>query len=147
MSGEIFDKKRPVVLVDKDLYDTMVMAFNRVKQERLRNKQMAVRLEKDMDGLHHQMEAFGSKIAELIMCANNLDQEVQNLLDYSLRVRLGEKSQTLVYETMEMEDKVHKINGYIKRIKNDIRPFREEVEKDVRSSTATPALSRDKENE
>ena len=147
MSGEIFNRKSPVVMVDKDLYDAMVFAFNKVKDERLRNKQMAGRLEKDLEYLGHEMDAYRSKIAELIMCANNLDQDVQNIMDYSLRVKLGNKSQTLVYETMEMEDKVHKIGGYIKRVRNDIKPFKEELYKDSKSTTATPPTSSQKEDE
>lgn len=138
MSGEVLGGKRPVVLVDKDLYDTMVFAFNKVKTERLRNKQMASKLEKDLDYLGHEMDAFKSKISELVMYSNNLDQDVQNILDYSLRVKLGNKSQTLIYQTMEMEDKVYKIRGYIKRIKGDIKPFKEELGKEAPNSAAQP---------
>ena len=121
-------KDRDVLLVDKALYDTMVLAYNRVKAERFRNKMVAKRLKDELAVLNHEMDSFGSKVTEVSTAMNNLDESVKMLQDYNLKVQLGERVDTASYGVSEMEDKVHHMLRLIEHLKNVIKPFDEYTE-------------------
>jgi phage shock protein A len=116
---------RDVLLVDKGLYDTMVLAYNRVKAERFRNKIVAKRLNDEVELLHHNMDAFGSKVTEVKTSMSNLEEIVQRMTDYNLKVQLGEKVDSATYGVMEMEDKVHHMLRLIEHLKDVMKPFEE----------------------
>ncbi|MFZ2456467.1 MAG: hypothetical protein WAX07_08320 [Candidatus Altiarchaeia archaeon] len=118
-------KDREVLLVDKGLYDTMVLAYNRVKAERFRNKTVAKRLSDEVELLHHNMDAFGSKVTEVKTSMSNLEEIVQRMTDYNLKVQLGEKVDSATYGVMEMEDKVHHMLRLIEHLKDVMKPFEE----------------------
>jgi hypothetical protein len=118
-------KDRDVLLVDKGLYDTMVLAYNRVKAERFRNKMVAKRLGDELELLDHDMESFGSKVTEIKTSLSNLDEMVKRLPDYNLKVQLGEKVDTATYGVTEMEDKVHHLLRLIEHLKDVMKPFNE----------------------
>ncbi len=112
----------------RKLYDTMVLAYNRVKAERFRNKTTAKRLRDELDILQHEMESFGSKVGEVSIAMSNLDESVKVLQDYNLRVQLGERVDSASYGVSEMGDKVHHILSLIEHLKNVIKPFDEYTE-------------------
>ncbi len=118
-------KNRDAVMVDKGLYDTMVLAYNRVKAERFRNKMVAKRLKDELEILNHEMDSFGSKVTEVSTAMSNLEETVTGLQDYNLRLRLGEKTNTATYGVLEMEDKVHHMLKLIEHLKDVIKPFDE----------------------
>jgi predicted component of type VI protein secretion system len=121
-------KDRDIVMVDKALYDTMVLAYNRVKAERFKNKIAAKRMKDEVDLLHHNMDAFGSKVIEVKTAMSNLSEIVTRIQDYNLKVQLGEKVETATYGVMEMEDKVHHVLRLIDALKGTLRPFDEYTE-------------------
>jgi hypothetical protein len=121
-------KDRDVLLVDKGLYDTMVLAYNRVKAERFKNKMIAKRLKDEVQLLHHDMDSFGSKVTEVKTAMSNLDEIVKNMQDYNLKIKIGEKVDTATYGVMEMEDKVHHILRLIENLKEVMKPFDEYME-------------------
>ena len=121
-------KDRDVLLVDKALYDTMVLAYNRVKAERFKNKMVAKRLKDEVDLLHHEMDSFGSKVTEVKTAMSNLDEIVKRMTDYNLKVQMGEKVDTATYGVMEMEDKVHHMLRLIESLKLVMKPFEEYTE-------------------
>lgn len=118
-------KNRDVVMVDKGLYDTMVLAYNRVKAERFRNKMVAKRLKDDLETLHHEMDSFGSKVGEVSTSMSNLEESVAALQDYNLKVQLGEKANTASYGVLEMGDKVHHLLRLIENMKGVLKPLDE----------------------
>jgi hypothetical protein len=121
-------KDRDVLLVDKGLYDTMVLAYNRVKAERFKNKMIAKRLKDEVALLHHDMDSFGSKVTEVKTAMSNLDEIVKNMQDYNLKIKIAEKVDTATYGVMEMEDKVHHILRLIENLKEVMKPFDEYME-------------------
>jgi len=121
-------KDRDVLLVDKALYDTMVLAYNRVKAERFKNKMVAKRLKDEVELLHHEMDSFGSKVTEVKTAMSNLDEIVKRMTDYNLKVQMGEKVDTATYGVMEMEDKVHHMLRLIESLKLVMKPFDEYTE-------------------
>lgn len=116
-------KDREVLMVDKDLYDKMVLAYNKVKAERFRNKMVAKRLKDEFELLHHNMESFGSKVTELKTAMSNIDEFVKRMQDYNLKVQLGEKVDAATYSVMELEDKVHHMIRIIDSLKNTLKPL------------------------
>lgn len=118
-------KDREVLMVDKGLYDTMVLAYNRVKAERFKNRIIAKRLKDEVELLHHSIESFGSKVTELKTSMSNMDETVKRLQDYNLKVVLGEKVDSATYGVMEMEDKVHHMLRQIELLKTTLKPFEE----------------------
>jgi len=122
------DKKPQVVAVDKDLYEAMVAAFHRVKEERFRNKVFAEKLDRQLSSLGSDINSFAARISELTVNANNLNNSVQLITDYNLKTSLGGKTDALIYGVMEMGDKVAKISGRIQGLRDALRPYKEYVE-------------------
>jgi len=118
-------KESDVVMMDKDLYDKMVRTFNRVKAERLKNKIVAKRLKDDVNLLHHDMSAFGSRVNEIKTSMSTLSEIVNRMQDYNLKVQMGGKVDSATYGVMEMEDKVHHMLRLIENLKDVMKPFEE----------------------
>jgi len=122
------DKKPMVVTVDRDLYDSMVAAFRRVKAERMKNKILSEKLDRQIASMGSDMDSFSARVSEITLNANNLNQAVQMISDLNLKAALGEKTDALVYSVLEMEDRVSKMRNKIMDIREELRPMREYIE-------------------
>jgi hypothetical protein len=116
-------KESDIVMVDKDLYDKMVRTFNRVKAERLKNKMVAKRLKDEVNLLHHDMSAFGSRVNEIKISMSTLGEIVSRMQDYNLKVQMGGKVDSATYGVLEMEDKLHHMLQLIENLKEVMKPF------------------------
>jgi chromosome segregation ATPase len=119
--------KRDVLAVDKDLYDTMVAAYNRVKDERFHNKQLADSLVRQVNSVGHDIDSFASKVTEASSNIQDLQEALRALSEehIEIRVRLGEKVETISYGITEIEDKLHKISKELKQLQMSVKPFQE----------------------
>lgn len=119
------ERKPQVVTVERELYEKMTEAFRRVKLERLKNKQFADDLDKRLKSLNHELGSFSSKIGELVIATSNLNEDVQRMDDYTLKTKLGKKTEALTYGVMTMQDKSNKLTRILKDIRDSLRPYRD----------------------
>jgi len=117
--------RQNIVMVEKDTYDAMVNAFNRVKNERFRNTQVSASLGKSLETLDHEIDSLGAKIAE-VQNYVTITKEAASTIpdDYSgLRAKITSNVDTVEYNLMESGDKIHKLLAGIKNMKLIMKPL------------------------
>jgi chromosome segregation ATPase len=119
--------KQDILLVDKDLYDTMVAAYVRVKDERFRNRQISDNLVKQVNSIGHDIDSFRSKVVEASSNVQDLQEALRSLSEehVELRIRLGEKIDAISFAVTELEDKLHKISKELKQLQSSVKPLQE----------------------
>ena len=119
--------RQDVLMVDKDLYDTMVAAYARVKDERFKNKQLADSLTKQIMSLEHEIDSFTGKAEDALANVEDLQETVHSLSEEhtELKIKLGEKVETVSYGMTEIEDKLHKLSKDIKQLQASLKPMQD----------------------
>jgi chromosome segregation ATPase len=119
--------RQDVLAVDKDLYDAMVAAYARVKDERFRNRQLSDNLVKQVSSIAHDIDSFSSKVAEASSNVQDLQESLHSLSEehVELRIRLGEKVEAINYGVCELEDKLHKISKELKQLQLSVKPLQD----------------------
>jgi hypothetical protein len=86
---------------------------------------VAKRLKDEVNFLHHDMSAFGSRVNEVKISMSALGEIVNRMQDYNLKVQMGGKVDSATYGVLEMEDKVHHMLRLIDNLKDVMKPFEE----------------------
>jgi chromosome segregation ATPase len=119
--------RQDVLMVDKDLYDTMVAAYARVKDERFHNRQLSDNLVKQVNSIGHDIDSFRSKVVEASSNVQDLQEVLHSLSEehVELRIRLGEKVEAISFAVTELEDKLHKISKELKQLQASVKPLQD----------------------
>ena len=115
-----------IVMVERETYDAMVAAYNRVKVERLRNKQTADHLDGDLELLQHEVESLSSRISEFNTVLSGLVDTInKNVNDEGLKESLKEKLDSVSFSVGEMHSKSYNLLDTIRGMKTVIKPFKD----------------------
>lgn len=119
--------KQDVLMVDKELYDTMVAAYNRVKDERAKNKQLADKIMREMEVLQHEIDSLSAKISDQSTGLADLMEAIHGISEENLelRIKLAEKVEALTFGLEELKDNVHKLGNAVKYIQLNLKPLQE----------------------
>lgn len=117
--------KPDMILVRKNTYEGLSSELEKIKTERLRNKQFTDKLNKNLKILNYEKRRVSGMLYELVSRIYNLDEYVEGIEDNFLKEKLSKMVEYLKYETMEMETVISKLRKIIDTIEEDLKEYEE----------------------